>query len=270
MVDAAGTVMSVNPFGAEQLGYSVSELVGQPVLTVFYEPDRPKVQENLVTCLERMGRSMSWEMRKVRKDGAVIWVRETAKAVDRVDGPIVLIACEDVTAAKRSQQDLEKAFREIKVLKEQLHRENIALREEIGETSMFEETVGGSPLLKAVFGGVAQGSPTEFTVLITCENGAGEGMIARAIYKQFQSSTRPFLKVRRASKLLTSVTRLWTCSSRIRGRAIFGSCRMSLSARSLSATRKTFLWMKAGSFNFLLQVFASYWLKPGVVHSGSL
>ncbi|HKB90084.1 MAG TPA: PAS domain S-box protein, partial [Opitutaceae bacterium] len=46
MVDAAGTVMSVNPFGAEQLGYSVSELVGQPVLTVFYEPDRPKVQEN--------------------------------------------------------------------------------------------------------------------------------------------------------------------------------------------------------------------------------
>src|SRR5258708_20288695 len=112
-----------------------------------------------------MGLSMSWEMRKVRKDGDVMWVRESAKEVDRVDGPIVLIACEDVTAAKRSQQDLEKAFREIKVLKEQLHRENIALREEIGETSMFEETVGGSPLLKAVLGGGAQGGPPRFSVV---------------------------------------------------------------------------------------------------------
>src|SRR5260221_3710244 len=195
MVDAAGTVMSVNPFGAEQLGYSVSELVGQPVLTVFYEPDRPKVQENLVTCLERMGRSMSWEMRKVRKDGAVIWVRETAKAVDRVDGPIVLIACEGVTGAKRSQQDLEKAFREIKVLKEQLHREHIALREEIGETSMFEETVGGSPLLKAVLERVAKVAPTDSTVLITGETGTGKELIARAIHKRSQRSARPFVKV---------------------------------------------------------------------------
>ena len=35
MVDAAGTVLSVNTFGAAQLGYSVSELLGQSVLKVF-------------------------------------------------------------------------------------------------------------------------------------------------------------------------------------------------------------------------------------------
>ncbi len=34
MVDAEGTVMAVNPFGAEQLGYTVNELAGQPVLSV--------------------------------------------------------------------------------------------------------------------------------------------------------------------------------------------------------------------------------------------
>ena len=51
IVDASGTVTSVNPFGAEQLGYSVNELVGQPVLNVFYEPDRPLVQKPLLSAL---------------------------------------------------------------------------------------------------------------------------------------------------------------------------------------------------------------------------
>jgi PAS domain S-box-containing protein len=35
IVNAAGKIVSVNGFGAEQLGYSVSELVGQPVLKCF-------------------------------------------------------------------------------------------------------------------------------------------------------------------------------------------------------------------------------------------
>jgi nitrogen fixation/metabolism regulation signal transduction histidine kinase len=40
MVDQAGTILSVNTFGAEQLGYSVAELVGKSVRSVFYEPDQ--------------------------------------------------------------------------------------------------------------------------------------------------------------------------------------------------------------------------------------
>src|SRR6202158_1561834 len=34
MVDEAGSVLAVNPFGAEQLGYKGDELVGQPVVDV--------------------------------------------------------------------------------------------------------------------------------------------------------------------------------------------------------------------------------------------
>jgi PAS domain S-box-containing protein len=119
IVDTSGTVKSVNPYGAEQLGYSVNELVGQPVLNVFYEPDRPVVQKTFANCLEQLGKSMNWEFRKVRKDGTVIWVRETARAVERASGPIVLVACEDITAAKRSQQELEQAFQEIQALRDQ-------------------------------------------------------------------------------------------------------------------------------------------------------
>jgi len=56
MVDAAGKVIAVNPFGAEQLGYNVDELVGQPVLGVFYESDREAAQRNVALCLEQIGR----------------------------------------------------------------------------------------------------------------------------------------------------------------------------------------------------------------------
>jgi PAS domain S-box-containing protein len=105
---AAGRIMAVNPFGAEQLGYRVDELAGQPVLSLFHESDREVVRRNVATCLEELGRARSWEARKICKDGKVLWVRETAKAVPRVDGPIVLIACEDVTERKRFEAEKER------------------------------------------------------------------------------------------------------------------------------------------------------------------
>ena len=103
MVDAAGTVLSVNPFGAEQLGCTVDELVGHSVLDVFYEPDRDAVRRNIAICFEQLGRTMSWEFRKVRKNGMVFWVRETARAMLMKDRPVVLIVCEDITERKRAE-----------------------------------------------------------------------------------------------------------------------------------------------------------------------
>jgi PAS domain S-box-containing protein len=106
-IDATGTVLSVNAFGAAQLGYTVTELVGQSVWNIFFEEDREFVQKNVAVCVERLGQSNSWEVRKVRKDGTVIWVRENAKAMRRADDRlIVLVACEDITERKRVEDAL--------------------------------------------------------------------------------------------------------------------------------------------------------------------
>src|SRR5258708_11257280 len=103
MIDDAGTVLSVNAFGAAQLGYTTTDLVGQSVLNVFFEQDREVVRTNMAACLENIGHSQTWEIRKVRKDGTVIWVRENAKAVRRAnDQLIVLVACEDITEHMRN------------------------------------------------------------------------------------------------------------------------------------------------------------------------
>ena len=45
MVDSDGTVLSVNTFGAAQLGYPVGELRGQSVEKVFFEEDRDAVRK---------------------------------------------------------------------------------------------------------------------------------------------------------------------------------------------------------------------------------
>jgi len=103
ILDAVGTIVSVNAAGAEQLGYRVNELVGQQVLNVFHEADREFVQGRASACLEQPGRMIRWEARKVRKDGALIWVRETGNAVVLRKRPVLLVVCEDITEQKRAE-----------------------------------------------------------------------------------------------------------------------------------------------------------------------
>jgi len=101
----------------------------------------------------------------------------------------------DIEGRKRAKDSLQRAFDEIKKLKDQLYRENIALREEIDRTSLFEEIVGASPALKAVLARVVKVAPTYSTVLITGETGTGKELVARAIHKQSQCSSRAFVSV---------------------------------------------------------------------------
>jgi PAS domain S-box-containing protein len=72
MVSPTGTVLSVNAFGAAQLGYTAAELIGQSVLNVFFEEDRKLVTDQLATCVAELGDPHSWEIRKNRKDGTVL------------------------------------------------------------------------------------------------------------------------------------------------------------------------------------------------------
>jgi PAS domain S-box-containing protein len=113
MLDTTGTILSVNAFGAEQLGYGPSELVGQSVMNVLYEPDRNAAQQHAKDCFDFPGRTIRWEARKIRKDGTMLWARETANAAFLKDHLVLLVVCEDITeqkraedAARRSQQEL--------------------------------------------------------------------------------------------------------------------------------------------------------------------
>src|SRR5260370_30921427 len=79
---------------------------------------------------------------------------------------------------------LESAVAELELLREQLDKENLALRDEVDRVSMFEEIVGTSPALQAVLSRAVKVAATDSTVLLTGETGTGKELVARAIHRR--------------------------------------------------------------------------------------
>lgn len=111
-----GIILSVNEFGAQQLGYTKDELVGRTVLIVIHPDDHDTVSRSLIQCREgTAGSVLHWEFRKVRKDGTVLWVREAARVIRGPEGrPVILVTCEDITDRKQAEDALRKRERQLR------------------------------------------------------------------------------------------------------------------------------------------------------------
>jgi PAS domain S-box-containing protein len=123
------------------------------------------------------------ELRLRAGDGTYRWflVRSNPLRDDR--GQLVrwYIAYTDIEDRKRAE--------------ERLQQENVALREEIDKTSMFEEIVGASPALTAVLSRVSKVASSDSTVLISGETGTGKELVARAIHRRSRRGSRAFVAV---------------------------------------------------------------------------
>jgi formate hydrogenlyase transcriptional activator len=78
---------------------------------------------------------------------------------------------------------------------ERLRNENLALREEIDRSSMFEEIVGSSKPMREVLKQVEKVAPSDSTVLILGETGTGKELIARALHRRSKRASRAFVRV---------------------------------------------------------------------------
>ncbi len=106
-LDSAGTILSVNRFGAEQLGYTRKELLGRHFRDLYGEADRAQAQRFLDGALAAAGQVQRWELRKVTRAGALTWMRDTARLThDDAGRPLVLIVSEDTTETWELSEEL--------------------------------------------------------------------------------------------------------------------------------------------------------------------
>jgi len=113
-LDSEGMVLSVNRSGAEQLGYTMSELVGRSVLNVFLVEDHHNVKAQLAACLANPGLVREWALRKVRKDGVIIQVHERGRVVPGSDGrPVLLVVCQDITERVQHEKALQEVHQQL-------------------------------------------------------------------------------------------------------------------------------------------------------------
>ena len=106
-LDSEGSVLSVNQFGAEALGYAVEDLLWQPFSSLYVEDQREFVERNLRSALETPTEIHRWEACKVRSDDHPVWVRVAARVVhDTERDPSLLIVCEDITEAHNLSEEL--------------------------------------------------------------------------------------------------------------------------------------------------------------------
>jgi DNA-binding NtrC family response regulator len=77
----------------------------------------------------------------------------------------------------------------------QLLQENPHLKSEVSAKYRFDNIIGASPAMQAVYALIAKCAPTNSTVLITGESGTGKEMMARAIHYNSLRKDQPFVTV---------------------------------------------------------------------------
>jgi PAS domain S-box-containing protein len=180
----------------DYLGLTLEDLRGWRWTSAIHPDDVDEIVSKWRSSLAT-GEPFECEARVRRADGEYCWqfhrkvpLRDEAGNIIKWFGSSI-----DVEEQHRARAALEKAFDEIKTLKDQLYHENLALKEEIDQASMFEEIIGSSEKLRRVLVLVAKVAPTDSTVLITGETGTGKELIARAIHKRSHRAERAFVSV---------------------------------------------------------------------------
>jgi PAS domain S-box-containing protein len=178
-----GSVVYANRTVHEYVGLSTEELMKSDFRErVFHPEDLDRLRE-----MRRRGfsGSMQWEneLRVRGKDGQYRWFLIRYNPIFDKRGQLIrwCAAGTDIENRRRGE--------------EKLREENLALREEIDRSSMYEEIVGSSKTLRTVLSQIGKVAPTDSTVLILGETGTGKELIAGAIHKRSNRSARAFIRV---------------------------------------------------------------------------
>ena len=178
-----GTPIYANQAVLDYGGFTMEDVVASDFRARLFHPeDLERLREERQAALSR-GLPFEIEQRARRKDGQYRWFLIRYNPFRDEQGRLVrwYATGTDIDDRKRTE--------------DRVRNENIALREDIVRSSMFEEIVGSSAPLRRVLAQVEKVAPTVSTVLILGETGTGKELIARAIHSRSKRSARAFIRV---------------------------------------------------------------------------
>jgi len=181
--DLSGAPVYVNQAVADYTGLTMQDVASSDFRArVFHPEDLERLREYRQAALAR-GLPFEIEQRARRKDGEYRWFLIRYNPFRDEQGRLVrwYATGTDIDDRKRAE--------------DRTRNENVALREEIVRSSMFEEIVGSSEPLREVLVQVSKVAPTDSTVLVLGETGTGKELIARAIHNRSKRSNRAFIRV---------------------------------------------------------------------------
>jgi formate hydrogenlyase transcriptional activator len=178
-----GTPIYANQAVLDYSGFTMEDVVASDFRARLFHPeDLERLREERQAALSR-GVPFEIEQRARRKDGQYRWFLVRYNPFCDEQGRLVrwYATGTDIDDRKRTE--------------DRVRNENVALREDIVRSSMFEEIVGSSEPLRRVLAQVEKVAPTVSTVLILGETGTGKELIARAIHNRSKRSGRAFIRV---------------------------------------------------------------------------
>jgi len=178
-----GRAVYANRATLEYSGLTIDEVVAPEFRTrVFHPEDVARLEDERRNALA-LGEPFENEQRARRRDGQYRWFLVRYNPLRDEQGEVLRWYATGMDIEDRKRDEL------------RVRSENLALREDIDSSSMFEEIVGSSPALRRVLADVARVAPVESTVLISGETGTGKELIARAIHKRSARASRAFIRV---------------------------------------------------------------------------
>jgi formate hydrogenlyase transcriptional activator len=183
VLDPEGQPLYANQAMLDYTGLTMQDVVASDFRARTYHPeDLERVREERKAGLAR-GLPFEIEQRALRKDGQYRWLLLRYNPFRDEEGGLVrwYATGTDIDDRKRAE--------------DRTRNENVALREDIVRSSMFEEIVGSSEPLRQVLVQVSKVAPTDSTVLVLGETGTGKELIARAIHNRSKRSNRAFIRV---------------------------------------------------------------------------
>jgi len=177
-----GSPLYANRVALDYFGVNIDQWRAKSRIDLVHPDDRQRfLSERKAHFLD--GTAHEFEARMLRHDGRYRWFLFRLNPLKDERG--------EITRWYGTATDIE----DRKQGEDRLHYENVALREEIDETSMFEEIVGTSSALQTVLSRISKVASTDSTVLITGETGTGKELVARAIHRRSGRNSRAFISV---------------------------------------------------------------------------